>query len=56
MSYIPEIDQLKKINIIENDYNTLIFKEIDYVNTNNELIKKIINEKYSCYRWDRLYW
>ena len=49
MSYIPEIDQLKKINIIENDYNTLIFKEIDYVNTNNELIKKIINEKYSCY-------
>ena len=28
MSYIPEIDQLKKINIIENDYNTLFLKKL----------------------------
>ena len=45
MFYEPSLSRLKNLNISNNGYITLIFKEIDYNEIYDTNLKKVINLK-----------
>ena len=48
MFYEPSLSRLKNLNISNNGYITLIFKEIDYNEIYDTNLKKVINYDFFC--------